>query len=127
MADQTSENPNVSISLDSLLTKQVFLSFKLSIRKNDFWSCTRFSWHRMIYDWFLFGFKSVVFSLLLKMIFTLLFLFTSDPLTCLFRSDVLQNLALFSFLGIKIRKKLTQNSHLYQHDTFFNILGNFSW
>lgn len=72
MADQTSKNPNVSISLDSLLTKQVFLSFKLSVRENDFWSYKRFSWHRVIYDLFLLSFKFMVLSLLLKVIPTLL-------------------------------------------------------
>lgn len=76
----------IDISLDSLLTKQIFLSFKLSVRKNDFWSYTRFCWHRMIYDLFLLNFKSVVLSLLLKVIPYFHLSSYLYPFTCFFWS-----------------------------------------
>lgn len=38
MVDQASKNMTLNISLDSLLTMQVLVSFKLSVRKNGVWS-----------------------------------------------------------------------------------------
>lgn len=38
MVDQASKNLTLNISLVSLLTMQVLLSFKLSVRKNGVWS-----------------------------------------------------------------------------------------
>ena len=38
MVDQASKNMTLNISLDSLLTMQVLISFKLSVRKNGVWS-----------------------------------------------------------------------------------------
>lgn len=38
MVDQASKNMTLNISLDSLLTMQVLINFKLSVRKNGVWS-----------------------------------------------------------------------------------------
>ena len=123
MADKTSKNPNVSTSLDSLLTKQV-PKFQLVCQEKQVWSYTRFLWHRMTYDLFLLSFKSVLLSSLLKVI-SVFCLLTSDPLTYLFWSAFKASKSnIPSFLGTEVRKKmLTQNCHSYQHGTLIISWG----